>query len=65
MEQDQQEFYMTLAIAGGIVFAGILVTVVLWMLAVATYNKISKKKMAGEIMSAGRKNGMKETKGKF
>lgn len=65
MEQDQQEFYATLAIAGGLVLAGILVVVVLWFFAIAAYNKISKKKMANEIMNAGRKNGRHETRGKF
>ena len=65
MEQDQEEFYFNLAVAGGLVFAGILVTAVLCGLAVVIYNKLSKKKMANDIMKAGRKNGMKETKGKF
>lgn len=49
MENQPQEFYMSVAILGGIIFAGSLVIIMLGLLAVAVYNKATKKKTINEI----------------
>jgi hypothetical protein len=49
MPNESQEFYMSVAILGGIVFAGSLVVILLGLLGMAIYNKATKKKTINEL----------------
>lgn len=49
MGSESQEFYMSVAILGGIIFAGSLVIIMLGLLAMAVYNKATKKKTINEL----------------
>lgn len=64
MHHPEQDL-VTFIIAGGITLAGILVVLVLFFFGMAIYNMGKKKKMMKDIMNTSRKNGIKETEGKW
>lgn len=47
--QGDEEFYFALIVWGGIIFAGVMVSIGLTMVGIAVKNKINKRKLANEI----------------
>lgn len=57
MQQDQ-EFYVSVAIIGGVVLAGLMISIGLALVAMAVYNRVTKRKITKELYDEKeRKNG--------
>lgn len=65
MQQDQ-EFYVSVAIICGVIFAGLMVSVGLALVAMAVYNRVTKRKITKELYDEKeRKNGRGGSHGKW
>ena len=65
MEQEQQEFYVTLAIYGGLIFAGLLVSIVLGAFAFILLGRNNTDKAIKKLYEKERKNGTGGSHGKY
>lgn len=45
MRPEEQEFYSSIAILGGVVFAGLLIILCLTLVALAVYNRVTERKV--------------------
>ncbi len=65
MQQDQ-EFYMSVAILGGVISLGVFICIGLGMIAIGLFKKIRKKQIAKELYEdKERKNGQGGSHGRW
>lgn len=61
MRPEEQEFYSSLAILGGIVFAGLILIISLTLVALAVYNRVTRDKVTKDLYNEReRKNGQEK-----
>lgn len=49
MRPEEQEFYSSIVILGGLVFSGLLIILCLTLVALAVYNRVTKRKVIKEL----------------
>lgn len=63
--EEQQEFYMAVVIYGGVIFAGLLVTIVLGAVALKLWGNHKEQKIVKKLYEQKRKNGRGGSSGTY